>query len=44
MADSKKKKLSENVPEERGIKNNRTHAHPWWIQVNVWQNQYNVVK
>ena len=21
-----------------------THLHPWWIQVNVWQNQYNVVK
>ena len=21
-----------------------THVHPWWIQVNVWQNQYNVVK
>ena len=17
-----------------------THAHPWWIHVNVWQNQY----
>ena len=21
-----------------------THVHPWWIQVVVWQNQYNVVK
>ena len=21
-----------------------THVHPWWIQVNVWQNQYSVVK
>ena len=21
-----------------------THVHPRWIQVNVWQNQYNVVK
>ena len=21
-----------------------THVHPWQIQVNVWQNQYNVVK
>ena len=21
-----------------------THVHPWWIQVNVWQNQYNIVK
>ena len=20
------------------------HVHPWRIQVNVWQNQYNVVK
>ena len=21
-----------------------THVHPWLIHVNVWQNQYNVVK
>ena len=21
-----------------------TYAHPWWIHVNVWQNQYNIVK
>ena len=21
-----------------------THVHPWWIHVNVWQNQYNVEK
>ena len=21
-----------------------THIHPWWINVDVWQNQYNVVK
>ena len=20
------------------------HVHPWRIQVNVWQNQYNIVK
>ena len=20
------------------------HVHPQWIQVNVWQNQYNVIK
>ena len=20
------------------------HVHPWWIHVNVWQNQYNIVK
>ena len=21
-----------------------TRVHPWWIHVNVWQNQYNIVK
>ena len=21
-----------------------THVHPWLIHVNVWQNQYNIVK
>ena len=21
-----------------------THVHLWWIHVNVWQNQYNIVK
>ena len=21
-----------------------THVHPWHIQVNIWQNQYNIVK
>ena len=21
-----------------------THVHPWWIRVDVWQNQYNIVK
>ena len=21
-----------------------THVHPWWIRVNVWQNQYSIVK
>ena len=21
-----------------------THVHAWWIQVNVWQNQNNIVK
>ena len=20
------------------------HVHPWWIHVNVWQNQYSIVK
>ena len=21
-----------------------THVHPWWVHVDVWQNQYNIVK
>ena len=21
-----------------------THVHPWWVQVNVWQNDYNILK
>ena len=21
-----------------------THVHSWWIHVNVWQNQYSIVK
>ena len=21
-----------------------THVHPWWLHVNVWQNQYSIVK
>ena len=21
-----------------------THVHPWWIHVDVWQNQYNIAK
>jgi len=21
-----------------------THVHLWWIRVDVWQNQYNIVK
>ena len=21
-----------------------THVHPWWIHVDVWKNQYNIVK
>ena len=29
--------------EKAGLKLN-THVHPWWIHVNVWQNQYNTVK
>ena len=22
----------------------RTHVHPWWVHVDVWQNQYSIVK
>ena len=22
----------------------RTRVHPWWIDGDVWQNQYNIVK
>ena len=22
----------------------RARVHPWWIHVDVWQNQYNIVK
>ena len=28
----------------RGVQDGETHVHPWWIHVNVWQNQYNIVK
>ena len=21
-----------------------TCAHPWWIHVDIWQNQYNIIK
>ena len=21
-----------------------SHVHPWWIHVNVWQNQYSIIK
>ena len=21
-----------------------THVYPWWMHVDVWQNQYNIVK
>ena len=27
----------------RGVQDGE-HVHPWWIQVNVWQNQYNIIK
>ena len=20
------------------------HVHPWWIHVNIWQNQYSIIK
>ena len=28
----------------RGVSRWGTHVHPWRIQVDVWQNQYNIVK
>ena len=28
----------------RGASGLGTHVHPWWIHVDVWQNQYNIVK
>ena len=28
----------------RGVQDEDTHVHPWQIHVNVWQNQYNIVK
>ena len=28
----------------RGVSCLGTHIHPWWIHVNVWQNQYSIVK
>ena len=27
-----------------GVSGLGTHVHPWWIHVNVWQNQYSIVK
>ena len=27
-----------------GFRMGNTHVHPWQIEVNVWQNQYSVVK
>ena len=27
----------------RGIQDEE-HVNPWWIHVDVWQNQYNIVK
>ena len=27
-----------------GVSGWGTHVKPWWIHVNVWQNQYNIVK
>ena len=28
----------------RGVHDEGTHVHPWLIHVDVWQNQYNIVK
>ena len=30
--------------EERGGSGWGTRVHPWWIHVDIWQNQYNIVK
>ena len=30
--------------EVEGVSGLGTHEHPWWIHVDVWQNQYNIVK
>ena len=29
---------------ERGCSGWGTPVHPWWIHVDVWQNQYNIIK
>ena len=28
----------------KGVQDGEHIVHPWWIHVNVWQNQYNIVK
>ena len=28
----------------RGVQDGEYNVHPWQIHVNVWQNQYNIVK
>jgi len=28
----------------RGVQDGGAHVHPWQIHVDVWQNQYNIVK
>jgi len=28
----------------RGVQGWGMRVHPWWIHVDVWQNQYNIVK
>ena len=28
----------------RGVQDGEHVVHPWWIHVDVWQNQYNIVK
>ena len=28
----------------RGFSGCVTRVHPWWIHIDVWQNQYNIVK
>ena len=29
---------------ERGVQDGETRVHPWRMHVDVWQNQYNIVK
>ena len=29
---------------DEGVSGLGTRVHPWWIHVDVWQNQYNIVK
>ena len=29
---------------EGGGTGSGTRVHPWWMHVDVWQNQYNIVK
>ena len=28
----------------RGVQEWELNVHPWWIHVDVWQNQYSIVK
>ena len=28
----------------RGVQDGETRVHLWWIHVDVWQNEYNIVR